>query len=347
MRAGIRSRPWAGLDVGNYSVKVLLSHGGGRFATAEEVLPPPPDATGPRPPDVIARAINACFSRLGVSPRGLKGVTLGIGGSDVIVKQIQLPMLDDNEVGPALRFESRKHLPFDPQSMVIDFQIVNRLPTQKRLDVLLAAVPRERLEKAMVPIQQLGLEADIVDATPLALTNALTHGEDLASGAWVLLDLGHLASHLTLYQRGEPYFTRRLDFGGARLTQAIAAGTRVPIDEAEEWKLAAGSESPGFRVDWESREMQAVLDSLRVELAEELRRSFAFYRTLGQLPDPMRIWISGGSAKLPGLSSRIGELIGTPTLLFDPMEKTRAAAGTNGASGPQFAQAFGLALRTA
>jgi len=226
MRAGIRSRPWAGIDVGNYSVKVLLSHGGGRFATAEEALPPFSDVT-PRTADVIARSINACFSRLGVTPRGLKGVTLGIGGSDVIVKQIQLPLLDDDEVGSALRFESRKHLPFDPQTMVIDFQIVNRLPTQKRLDVLLAAVPRERLEKAMVPLQQLGLEADIVDATPLALTNAVTHGEDLASGAWILLDLGHLWSHLTLYQRGEPYFTRRLDFGGARLTQAIADGTRA------------------------------------------------------------------------------------------------------------------------
>ncbi|HTM58606.1 MAG TPA: pilus assembly protein PilM, partial [Candidatus Udaeobacter sp.] len=124
--------------------------------------------------------------------------------------------------------------------------------------------------------------------------------------------------------------------------------TRVPMEEAEEWKLAAGSESPGFRVDWESREMQSVLDSLRVELAEELRRSFAFYRTLGQLPDPMRIWISGGTARLPGLAARIGELIGTPTLLFDPLEKARPVpGGGNGAPGPQYAQAFGLALRTA
>ncbi len=62
----------------------------------------------------------------------------------------------------------------------------------------------------------------------------------------------------------------------------------------------------------------------------------------------MRIWISGGTARLPGLAARIGELIGTPTLLFDPLEKTRPAHGsTSGAPGPQYAQALGLALRTA
>ena len=347
MRAGIRSRPWAGIDVGSFSVKLLLAHGGGRFSAVEEVLPAPADPAAPPPPDVVARTIASALSRLETNPRGLRGVTLGISGSDVIVKQIQLPLLDDDEVGPALRFEARKHLPFDPQTMVIDFQIVNRLPTQKRLDVLIAAVPRERLEKSLVPLQQLGLEADIVDATPLALTNALSHGENLANTAWVLLDLGHVASHLTLFQRGEPYFTRRLDFGGARITQAIASGTRVPVEEADEWKLAAGSDEPGFRVDWDSREMQAVLEALRTDLVEELRRSFAFYRTLGQLPDPMRMWISGGTARLPGLAARLGELIGTPVLLFDPVEKMQRGAAGDGAPGPQFAQAYGLALRTA
>ena len=349
MRAGIRSRPWAGIDVGTFSVKLLLSHGGGRFTAVEEILPRNGDeGAAPRPPEVVAKAIASALSRIDSGPRGLRGVSLGVSGSDVIVKQIQLPLLDDAEVGPALRFEARKHLPFDPQTMVIDFQIVNRLPSQKRLDVLLAAVPRERLEKAMLPLRELDLEADIVDATPLALTNALTNGEELGSHAWVLLDVGHVSSHLTLYQRGEPYFSRRIDFGGRTITQAIATGTRVPVEEAEEWKLAAGSDEPGFRVDWDSREMQAVRECLRSDLAEELRRSFAFYRTLGQLPDPMRIWISGGSSRLPGLAARLGELIGLPVLLFDPLEKMQHGVHTTATTpGPHFAQAYGLALRSA
>jgi type IV pilus assembly protein PilM len=333
--------------VGSFSVKVILAQGAGRYSAAEEPLAPNGDAAEPHPPDVVTHAIHAALSRLGASPRGLRGVTFGIGGPDVIVKQIQLPLLDDDEVGPALRFEARKHVPFDPSSMVIDFQVVNRLPSQKRLEVLLAAVPRDRLEKAILPLGQLGLEADIVDATPLALTNALTQGEDLDVDAWVLLDLGHLASHLTLYQRGEPYFTRRLGFGGRTITRAIATGTRVPFEEAEEWKLAAGSDESGLRVEWDSRELQAVLEALRGDLVEELRRSFAFYRTLGHLPEPMKIWISGGSARLPGLAARLAELLGAPVSVFDPVEKMRRGGGAAGPPGPQLAQAYGLTLRTA
>ena len=349
MRAGIRSRPWAGIDVGSFSLKLLLSHGGGRFTAIEEILPAATgDLNAPRSTDVVTRTISSALMRAGIGPHGLRGVSLGVGGSDVIVKQIHLPLLDDEEVGPALRFEARKHLPFDPQSMVIDFQIVNRLPSQKRLEVLLAAVPRERLEKAMLPLDLLDLDADIVDATPLALTNAITQGEELGSTGWVLLDIGHTATHLTIFQRGEPYFTRRLEFGGRAITQAIATSTRVPVEEAEEWKLAAGSDEPGIRVDWDSREMQAVRECLRTDLAEELRRSFAFYRTLGQLPDPMQIWLSGGSARLPGLPARLGELLGIPVMLFDPLEKMhRGANRASTTSGPHFAQAYGLALRSA
>jgi type IV pilus assembly protein PilM len=343
MRAGIRSRPWAGVDVGSFSVKLLASQGG-RVSVAEQLLPPPATEQG-HSPEQIARAIADGLHRIHLTPHGLRGVTLGISGSDLIIKQIVLPLLDDAEVGPALRFEARKHLPFDPHSMLIDYQIVARWPSQKKIDVLLAAIARDHVDRHCAPLKLLGIDADILDATPLALTNALVRGAEVQRDAFVLLDIGHQCSHLTIYQRSEPYFCRRLDFGGSTLTKAIADDVRVPLPEAEEWKLAAGSDDPGFRVDWTSREMKAMLDSIRRDLVEELRRSFAFYRTLGQLPDPMRIWISGGSARLPGLAAQMSELLGSPVLLFDPIEGAAGAAGHM--PGPQFAQAFGLSLRTA
>jgi type IV pilus assembly protein PilM len=349
MRAGLRSRLWAGLDVGTFSVK-LLGHfplgGIARSPRAEVPLPASGDA--PASPDAVARAVAECFTLADIAPRSVRGLTLGVSGPDVIVKQISLPLLADEEVGPALRFEARKHLPFDLQSMVIDFQILGRYLTEKRLDVLVAAVPQERLTKAVAPLKALGIEPDIVDAAPLALTNGIASVRENDRDPCVLLDIGHTASHLTMYQKGEPYFSRRLEFGGATLTEAIAHDTHVPLEEAEEWKLAAGSDEPGFRVDWNSREMQAVLECLRRELVEELRRSFAFYRTLGPLPDPMKMWISGGSARLPGLSARLSELLGFPVLLFNPLARHGEDAGGDAVgTGPQFAQAFGLAQRGA
>lgn len=351
MRAGIRSRPWAGIDVGTYSVKLLaLQPGvaGGRAWLAESVLPRAegaPDRIHDK--DIVAKAIADCLAKAGLSPRSLHGVTLGVSGSDVIIKQIAMPLMDEAEIASALRFEARKHLPFDPSGMIIDFQVLGRFAASKRTDVLLAAVAADHVERELAPLRALGMDADIVDATPLALTNALSHQSDAEDEPYVLLDIGSSCSHITLSQKGEPYFTRRLDFGGRTLTRAIANELKIPLDEAEEWKLAAGSDEPGFRVDWSSRELAAMLGVIQRDLADEIRRSLAFYRTVGNLPEAFRLWISGGTARLPGLAAHISDVLGIPVMVFNPVQLLPGSTKRDDLPemAPQFTQAFGLALR--
>src|SRR5207249_3721720 len=146
------------------------------------------------------------------------------------------------------------------------------------------------------------IESHLVDAAPLALTNAALGVAGDNGGARVLLDIGYASSHLTLYQPAKPYFSRRLDFGGQHLTRAVGAALKVPLDQAESWKLAASEQAGGSEPDWESDGMRAIVECLRHDLMRELRSSFAFYRTLAELPSPLELWISGGSARLPGLA---------------------------------------------
>ncbi|MCC6652009.1 MAG: type IV pilus assembly protein PilM [Candidatus Eisenbacteria bacterium] len=348
MNLGLRARPWAGLDIGEYSVKLLALQPGvghGRHYVAEAPLRRLSNDV-PLPPDAIARALGECFSLAGLSARSFRGFTLGVSGSDVIVKQVPLPLMDDAEVAGALRFEARKHLPFDPATCILDYQILGRYPSEKRLDVLLAAVPQSRLDRALAPLKMLGVEADIVDAAPLALTNALARTGERDTDARVMLDFGHTGSWLTLYQRGSPYFARRLDFGGMSVTQAISSALRVPFEEAEEWKLAAGDDDPNMRVSPDSPEMLAVRGAVRT-LADELHRSFAFYRTLAPLPGDFSLWLSGGTARLPGIAGLLSEALDVPTLVFNPLDVLGADLRALPPGGPQFSLAYGLALRAA
>jgi type IV pilus assembly protein PilM len=230
--------------------------------------------------------------------------------------------------------------------MVIDFQVLGRYVSERRVEVLIAAVTREHLDRQLALLDRLGVTADIVDAAPLALANAALHGAGGDRGARLLLDIGHTSSHLTLHQRGEPFFSRRFEVGGRHLTQAIAGQLQVPFEEAEEWKLAAGSDEPGFRVDWSSRELRAMRQALERDLVDEVRRSFAFYRTLGHLPESPRLQISGATARLPGIAGQLGEMLEFPVSVFDPFADLGGAARARVSGGPQFAQALGLALRT-
>jgi type IV pilus assembly protein PilM len=348
MRASLVARPWAGLDLGDYSVKLLALQpgvGAPRVAAAEAFYPAGQRENGPTP-EAVTQAVSQCAERAGVSLRGVRGITLGITGPDIIVKQVQLPLMDEAEVGPALRFEARKHLPFDPQTMVIDYQVLGRYVSERRIEVLIAAVTREHLDRHLALLARLDLAPDIVDAAPLALANAVLQSAGSDRSARLLLDIGHTSSHLTLHQRGEPFFSRRFDFGGQHLTRAIAERLQVPFGEAEEWKLAAGADEPGFRVEWSGQELQAVRQALERDLVDEVRRSLAFYRTLGPLPESLRLQLSGATARLPGLAQRLGEMLELPASVFDPFAELGGAARARVTGGPQFAQAYGLALRT-
>lgn len=345
MKLGVGTRPWAGLDIGAYSVKlVALQPGAARGRYAEAAIPRALAGDDPPAPAMLAGLIDDCMTRIDQSPRGFGGISIGVTGPDVIVKQISLPIMDEAEIAGALRFEARKHLPFDVQTLVLDHQVLGRNTAERRLDVLLATVSQQRLDRSLAPLRELGVEAAIVDAAPLALANALGHAlarENAAEGeARVLLDLGHRGAWLTLRQKGLPFFSRRLDWGGAQLTLAVAAALGGSTERAEEWKLDAGASLLHAGAE-ASAARQAV-----ERLGDEVRRSLAFYGTLAPLPASLSLHVSGGVARLAGLPEALGERLALPVTTFSPLDTTERGARVQ-VGGPQYAQAYGLALRAA
>ena len=344
MKRWIGARPWAGLDIGSYSVKLFaLSPGGRGWRGAEAIVPRSLGSEDGPPADVIAGLIDECMTRVDLGRREFRGISVGVSGPDVIVKQLSLPLMDESEIPNALRFEARKHVPFDVQSMVLDHQVLARNTTDRRLEVLLAAVTQQRLDRALAPLRELNVEADIVDASPLALANALEHAsrdDSPAAEALLLLDLGHQGSWLTLRQPTQPFFARRLEWGGARLTQAVAGALGGALDRADAWKLDAGASL--LQSGAEAEAARRTVD----ELAGEVRRSLAFYGTLAQVPERMTLRVCGGTTRLAGLVERLGESLGFPTSLFSPMDALERGVHPTG-GGPQFVQAYGLALRAA
>jgi len=338
------SRPWAGLDIGTYSVKlVVLQPGATKARYAEAPIPRSLAGDEPPAPAILASLIDDCMTRLKLAARSLSGISVGVTGPDVIVKQISLPLMDEAEIPGALRFEARKHLPFDVQTLVLDHQVLGRNTAERRLDVLLATVSQQRLDRALAPLRELGLEAAIVDAAPLALANALRHAlakEPATEDGRVMLDVGHRGAWLTLREKGMLFFTRRLDWGGAQLTQAVAGVLGGSRERAEAWKLDPGATLAGHQV-----EALAARESVE-RLGDEVRRSLAYFGTLAPLPSSPALYVSGGVARLQGFAETLSERLGIPATTFSPLDTVERGARVH-AGGPQFAQAYGLALRAA
>ena len=121
----------------------------------------------------------------------------------------------------------------------------------------------------------------------------------------------------------------------------------MPFEEAEEWKLAAGSDEPGFRVDWGGPRAAG--------RAAGARATTWWTRCAARWPSTARsatcrsrrgCSLSGATARLPGIAGQLAEMLEFPVSVFDPFADLGGAARARVSGGPQFAQAFGLALRT-
>ena len=95
----------------------------------------------------------------------VKGLTLILSGSDVIVREIQIPKVDEREVGKIIEFEAQQYFPIELSEYMTDFKILEEIETEEedKLRVLLVAVPLEQIQDYLQVSEFLGIELDAID----------------------------------------------------------------------------------------------------------------------------------------------------------------------------------------
>jgi type IV pilus assembly protein PilM len=191
-------------------------------------------------------------------------------------------------------------------------------------------------------VEQAGLVPAIVDVDGFAVANQfeLNHPDD-ARDAVALIDVGATVMKTNIVRGGIPLFARDIPFGGNQYTQAIADRLRTTFEEAERAKLG---EAAG--VAWDA--VVPALESVSRELALEVRRTFDYFGSTSPSERIGRVVLSGGAARLRGLTEYLSSTWSIPVEVSRPLERIDVDAGLVGegeAAGPALAVAVGLALR--
>lgn len=146
-----------------------------------------------------------------------------------------------------------------------------------------------------------------------------------------LLDIGGGSSELILFYQGTVRHTAAIPVGGEHFTNDIAVGLRTPIPEAEKMKRAWSDRDPTQPVDTPLEvpsvgerparvvsyaTLSEIIEPRALELLEllqaELRRS-GYEKQLGA-----GVVLTGGGAKLGGLTSLAEQVLGLPVRLGRP-----------------------------
>ena len=161
-----------GLDIGSGIVKlVVIDHRGAepelvRVATTEVAA----DAIVEgeiMDPGIVAEAIRTVLASAGVKG---KVVVTAVGGRDVIIKKIQIERVKEQQARELMRWEAEHHVPFDMESVELDFQILDPDAGGLEMSVLLVAAKRELIESKVRVLTDAGLEPGVVDVERRART---------------------------------------------------------------------------------------------------------------------------------------------------------------------------------
>jgi type IV pilus assembly protein PilM len=146
-----------------------------------------------------------------------------------------------------------------------------------------------------------------------------------ATGAQVVVNVGHDRSTFAVSDGRVCEFTRVLGWGGQNLSVAIARALDITPSEATPIKhvlsLVAQSEPPeGITQEALGTAREAVTRELQ-SFARELVSSLRFYQNQPGSLGIGQLVLTGGSAHLPGFADELNRLIGVPVTVGDPLNR--------------------------
>lgn len=343
-----------GLDIGTHSIKiaVLEKSGPGYRLTSHLVVPiysPGEifDLDGPKRSVAVPRLLTA-FAELGLAPRKVKHMASSIGGDAVAAKEIKSVQMTDEEMDSSLLLEARKHLPLDGSETIVDYQILGDDPHESdKVRVLLVAATRKQFQHHLELLRDVELKPGLVDIDQLATINAYLSQNDLPDdGVIIFLNVGCRKTSLSVLGRKSLFFTRDIPIAGHVFTQDLIKRYGLSYDEAEQIKGSQGLK-PDLPIatsgEGEER-LQLAEKSVLDKLGDEINRSLRYYvKETGQSYFN-NILLTGGSARLLGLSDYIESKFNLPVAIYNPCVGLDTG-GKEIPQGTQLAAAIGLALR--
>ena len=341
-----KKKTTVGLDVGSGLIKVaVIDHGRGEPELVKVAITPLlADAIVEgeiMDPGIVSDAIRNALAAADVRT---KEVVTAVGGRDVIIKKIQIERVKEQQARELMRWEAEQHVPFDMESVELDFQILDPDAEGLEMSVLLVAAKRELIESKLRLLTDAGLTPTVVDVDAFALHNAFeVNYPDAMNGVVGLVNIGHEVTNINILDDGVPILTRDLTVGTRRFREDLQRERALPTGEAD--ALLQGYDR--------SPHLDAVIESRGEEIAVGIERAAAFLASSSRSANQMRaVYTCGGGARIPGLAEALADRLRVRVEQANPLANLKVRDGAFSSLvtdevAPLLMLPIGLALRQA
>ena len=244
--------------------------------------------------------ISQIMRETGIRPAPL---VVSLGGQMVFPRFAKFPPVGDKaKLEQLVNYEVEQNVPFPIDEIVCDHQFLGT-SADGDLAAMIVAAKLDGVRAVTDAVAAAGMKAAVVDVSPIAVLNALHFSQPRLTGCSVVLDIGSKTTNLILIE-GEKVYNRSIPVAGNTITKEIAQTFGCSFEEAEQLKIERGyvalggvTEDADEITDRVSKVVRTVLTRLHAEIS----RSINFYRSQQGGAAPSRLFLTGGTVRLPQL----------------------------------------------
>lgn len=335
-----------GLDIGSHAVKICELSKADKGYTVLNVgsalIPEDSVDDGTlNDPEAVSEAISKLMKNLKITS---KKVGFSISGYSVIVKKVQLNVMDEKKLEEHISEEAEQYIPFDIDDVYLDYQDLKTNKTETgRTDVMLVAAKKEVVDEYLDMLRDLKLEPVLVDVDGFALENAyeFNYPKDVNVA---LVDIGASKMNINIIADGVSVVARDIVVGSRQLTEQIQNTFDLEFEEAEALKLGQ------IPADDKQDQIEEIFTATCTQWVLEIKKAIDLYHSNNPDKPLRKLVLSGGGAKVTGLNDFLAKETGLAVDTFQPFGNMKSNPKKIDPAylkniGPEMAIAAGIAIR--
>jgi type IV pilus assembly protein PilM len=231
-------------------------------------------------------------------------VVTGLPAAKVFASIVTTPKLSDAELAKAIPLQADQYIPMPVDQVKLDWSVLGPGATPNELEVLLVAAPNSVTTKYLHILEAAGLEVMALEINSTALYRALVPP---TSPPVLVLDIGAVASDLSIIYQHTPRLIRSINVGGQTLVKAASQSLGLDEPQAEQFVHKFGM----TQTKLEGQVFKAIKSSIDI-LVEETQKSIQFFTSRYPQAKLEKLILTGGTSALLELPTYIATALGLP-----------------------------------
>ena len=220
---------------------------------------------------------------------------------------ITVPFMSDKELADAISFEARQYIPSSAGEVSLDWIELSRDEIEKKIQVLLMAVPVETVNKYSRIAEGAGLELKSLEIESFSMMRSLV-GEAF-TGICCAVEIGYRSTNIVVIDKGRVVISHYYEAGGSEFSHTLKQSLNINEDRAEALKRNIGL--AGLK---EEKEISSLMYLLIDKILGEIQRTLnAYYKKYNRKVE--KIILAGGTANMKGLVEYFNSQLGIETVL--------------------------------